>query len=353
MAPVYLALKKRQDVETILLTTAQHRHLLDQVLKVFSIPSDIDLNLMRPGQSLSKVSGKVLIEVQKILARLKPDAILVHGDTATCLFSALAAFYEKIPIGHVEAGLRTYDYGNPWPEEMNRRLTDPICQWCFAPTESARRNLLKEGIPDERIYTTGNTAVDALLLGLEKLGDKIPAIPGLDTQWLAGKRLILVTGHRRESFGEQLENICRALRRITDKYPDTVLVYPVHLNPNVQKPVHRILGGHAGIHLVEPLEYLPFVYLMNRSFLIITDSGGIQEEGPSLGKPVLVTREVTERPEGLAAGTSLLVGTKTGVIIREVSRLLEDRKAYQKSARTKNPYGDGKAAKRIRQALAK
>jgi UDP-N-acetylglucosamine 2-epimerase len=351
MAPVYLALKKRQDVETILLTTAQHRHLLDQVLKVFSIPSDIDLNLMRPGQSLSEMSAKILVEVQKILARLKPDAILVHGDTATCLFSALAAFYEKIPIGHVEAGLRTYDYGNPWPEEMNRRLTDPICQWCFAPTESARRNLLKEGIPDERIYTTGNTAVDALLLGLEKLGDKIPAIPGLDTQWLAGKRLILVTGHRRESFGEQLENICRALRRITDKYPDTVLVYPVHLNPNVQKPVHRILGGHAGIHLVEPLEYLPFVYLMNRSFLIITDSGGIQEEAPSLHKPVLITRRATERPEAVEQGLARITGTAANDIVNAAEVLLDNPEEYEKMVRGSNPFGDGRAAERIADVL--
>jgi UDP-N-acetylglucosamine 2-epimerase len=347
MAPVYLALKKQRNIETLLLTTAQHRHLLDQVLKVFSIQADIDLNLMRPGQSLSEMSGRILTEVQKSLGRLKPDAILVHGDTATCLFSALAAFYEKILIGHVEAGLRTYDYDNPWPEEMNRRLTDPICHWCFAPTERARQNLLREGIAEQSIYITGNTAVDALLLGLEKLGDGIPAISGLDAEWLAGQRLILVTGHRRESFGEQLENICRALKQIVDGNPDTVLVYPVHLNPNVQKPVYKILGGHPRIRLIEPLEYLPFLDLMNRSFLIITDSGGIQEEAPSLRKPVLITRKATERPEAVEQGFARITGTAVNDIVEAAEVLLNHPEEYEKMTRGGNPFGDGSASQKI------
>jgi UDP-N-acetylglucosamine 2-epimerase len=351
MAPVYLALKKRPDVEAILLITAQHRHLLDQVLKVFSIRPDVDLNLMRPGQSLSDVSAKILVEVQTTLSQLKPDAILVHGDTATCLFSSLAAFYEKIPIGHVEAGLRTYDYAAPWPEEMNRRLTDPICQWCFAPTERARQNLLREGIAQQRIYVTGNTAVDALMLGLEKLGDEIPAIVGLDGEWLAGKRLILVTGHRRESFGEQLENICGALKRIVNDNPDTVLVYPVHLNPNVQKPVHTILGGHPRIRLIEPVEYLPFLYLMKHSFLIITDSGGIQEEAPLLRKPVLITRQVTERPEAVEQGFARITGTAVNDIVNAAQVLLNHPQEYQKMVHGINPFGDGRAAERIADVL--
>jgi UDP-N-acetylglucosamine 2-epimerase len=347
MVPVYLALKKQREVEAILLTTAQHRHLLDQVLSVFSIQPEMDLNLMSPNQSLSEISARVLVEVQKVLSQLKPDAILVHGDTATCLFSTLAAFYEKIPVGHVEAGLRTYDYSAPWPEEMNRRLTDPICRWCFAPTELARRNLLKEGISDERIYITGNTAVDALLLGLEKLGDKTPAIPGLDTRCLEGKRLILVTGHRRESFGEQLENICKALRRIADEHPDTVLVYPVHLNPNVQRPAHKILGNHPGIHLIDPLEYFQFIYLMKRSYLIITDSGGIQEEAPSLHKPVLVTRQTTERPEAVQQGLVRIVGMECEAIVQAASVLLNEPDEYAKMVGGQNPYGDGRTAHRI------
>jgi UDP-N-acetylglucosamine 2-epimerase len=352
MAPVYLALKKRPDIEAFLFTTAQHRHLLDQVLKVFSIRPDIDLNLMRPGQSLSEVSAKILVEVQTALLQLKPDAILVHGDTATCLFSTLAAFYEKIPVGHVEAGLRTYDYSAPWPEEMNRRLTDPICHWCFAPTRQARQNLLNEGISDKRIYITGNTAVDALLLGLEKLGDTIPAIPGLDAKWLEEKRLILVTGHRRESFGEQLENICTALKQIAEGHPDTVLVYPVHLNPNVQKPVHKILGGHPGIRLIEPVEYLPFLYLMNRSFLIITDSGGIQEEAPSLHKPVLITRRVTERPEATEQGLAKITGTAVNDIVHAAENLLHNPQEYEKMVHGGNPFGDGRAAERIADILS-
>ncbi|MEN6307436.1 MAG: UDP-N-acetylglucosamine 2-epimerase (non-hydrolyzing) [Anaerohalosphaeraceae bacterium] len=347
MAPVYLAIKASQDLEAVLLSTAQHRQLLDQVLSVFGIQPDVDLNLMSPNQRLSEISAKILTETQKVLSSMKPDAILVHGDTATCLFSALAAFYERIPIGHVEAGLRTYDFDAPWPEEMNRRLVDPICRWCFAPTERARQNLLREGISEHHIYITGNTAVDGLFLGLEKLGRRPPSIPGLEPGCLDGKRLILVTGHRRESFGVQMEQICRAFRRIMDDNSDCVLVYPVHLNPHVQRPVRQLLGEHPRILLIEPVEYLPFIDLMRRSTLIITDSGGIQEEAPSLQKPVLITRRTTERPEAVENGLARIVGTETENIVNQANRLLTDAREYQKMIGIQNPFGDGRASERI------
>lgn len=347
MAPVYLKLKTDPRTEVSLIATAQHRQMLDQVLSVFGIDPDVDLNLMQPNQTLSEVTARVVVGVQELLAQIKPDAVLVQGDTTTCLCSALAAFYERIPIGHVEAGLRTYNFDAPWPEEMNRRLTDPISRWCFAPTVRAAQDLRAERIPDENIFITGNTVIDALLLTKEMVRRRRPTIDGLPEESLEGKRLILVTGHRRESFGSPFEEFCIALRNIVHSYSDTLLVYPVHLNPNVQKPVRRILGCEERIYLLEPMEYLQFVYLMDKSYLIITDSGGIQEEAPSLGKPVLVTRAVTERPEVVEAGLAKLVGTKKEAIIAEASRLLDSVQAYAKMSQGSNPYGDGTASERI------
>jgi UDP-N-acetylglucosamine 2-epimerase (hydrolysing) len=335
MAPVYLRL------------AADTRQMLDQVMSVFKIRPDIDLDLMRHDQTLAEVSGRVITAVGEALGRLKPDAVLVHGDTSTCLFSAIAAFYRKIPVGHVEAGLRTYDFEAPWPEEMNRRLTDPICRWCFAPTAQAAENLRAEAVPSENIFVTGNTVIDALLMAREMARVQRPSIDGLPAGALEEKRLILVTGHRRESFGKPLEEFCLALRDIVREHPDAVIVYPVHLNPNVQGPVHRILNGEDRVHLIPPVEYLPFVRLMEESYLIITDSGGIQEEAPSLGKPVLVTRGATERPEAVRAGLALMVGTSRARIFGEASRLLTDREAYARMSGGNSPYGDGRAAHRI------
>lgn len=347
MAPVYLALKSDARTDVVMIATAQHRQMLDQVLSVFDIVPDIDLDLMRSNQTLSGLTAAVVTEVQKALAEIGPDAVLVHGDTTTCMASALAAFYERIPVGHVEAGLRTYDFDAPWPEEMNRRLVDPICRWCFAPTESAADNLRSERIPEDNIFVTGNTVIDALLMARDMTNKRRPEVPGLSTDVLDGKRLILVTGHRRESFGKPFEEFCRALLDIVRVHENVVVVYPVHLNPNVQKPVRKILGSEKRIHLIEPIEYLPFVHLMNRSHLIITDSGGIQEEAPSFGKPVLVTRGVTERPEAIQAGLAKLVGTDRDTIVAEASRLLTDPSAYAGMTSSENPYGDGMAAGRI------
>lgn len=353
MAPVYLALKNDHRTEVVLIATAQHRQMLDQVLSVFSIAPDVDLDIMRPNQTLSGITAAVVTNVQEALARVKPDVALVHGDTTTCLASTLAAFYERIPVGHVEAGLRTYNFQAPWPEEMNRRLVDPICRWCFAPTESAAENLRNECVPEGNIFITGNTVIDALLMAREMTQKKTPVIPGLGLRSQDEKRLILVTGHRRESFGKPFEEFCLALRDIVRMHEDVVVVYPVHLNPNVQKPVRKILGAEERVHLIEPIEYLPFVYLMDRSYLIITDSGGIQEEAPSLGKPVLVTRSVTERPEAIQAGLAKLVGTDRSGIVNEVSKLLQKHGEYDKMITPANPYGDGKAAGRIVDILCK
>ena len=347
MAPVLLRLKADPRAEAKLVVTAQHRDMLDQVLTVFGVSPDVDLNLMQPGQALSDVAARTLRGVQRALAGIEPDAVLVHGDTSTCLFSAIAAFYEQIPVGHVEAGLRTYDMSAPWPEEMNRRLVDPICRWCFAPTARAADNLRAERIPEENIFVTGNTAVDALLLAREAIREARPAIPELSDGALDGRRLILVTGHRRESFGRPLQEFCKALREIVRRHPDTAIVYPVHLNPNVQKSVRESLTGLDRIHLTGPLGYLPFVDLMDRSFMIITDSGGIQEEAPSLGKPVLVVREETERPEAVEAGCAKLVGMNPDDITREASVLLNDADAYAEMRASDNPYGDGLASERI------
>ncbi len=349
MAPVVKALQQEPAFEAKVCVTAQHRQMLDQVLTLFRIRPDYDLNLMQPGQDLTDITARVLQGMRGVLREWRPDLILVHGDTTTTMAASLAAYYEKVAVGHVEAGLRTGDIYSPWPEEMNRRLTGAIAALHFAPTQTARQNLLAEGVPDSRIIVTGNTVIDALLeIAASISGD--PAMqsslgerfPFLDQS----KKLILVTGHRRENFGSGFENICHALRTIGQRR-DVQIVYPVHLNPNVQEPVRRILSDSPSVHLIEPLDYLPFVYLMTRSHLIITDSGGVQEEAPSLGKPVLVMRNTTERPEAVEAGTVRLVGTDREMIVVEATGLLDDPVAYQKMALAHNPYGDGRAAMRI------
>lgn len=355
MAPVVKALTADPAVESQVCVTAQHREMLDQVLELFGIEPEYDLNLMRPGQDLSDITAAVLMGMRKVLAEARPDWILVHGDTTTTFAASLAGFYQKISVGHVEAGLRTGNIYSPWPEEMNRRLTGAIASRHFAPTETARANLLAEAVPAERITVTGNTVIDALLQVVARL-HRDPALqetqmaryPFLDPR----RRLILVTGHRRESFGAGFERICMALARLAAR-PDVQIIYPVHLNPNVQQPVKRILGGLENVHLIEPQDYLPFVVLMDRSHLIITDSGGIQEEGPSLGKPVLVMRDTTERPEAVTAGTARLVGTDVERIVAEAERLLDDTAAYEDMARAHNPYGDGKASQRILEELTR
>jgi UDP-N-acetylglucosamine 2-epimerase len=353
MVPVLMALKGDYRAEATLIVTGQHRQMLDQVLSVFGLVPDVDLDLMLPNQSLASFTAAAIAGVQNVLMRLKPDAVLVHGDTTTCFASAVAAFYERIPIGHVEAGLRTYDFQAPWPEEMNRRLVDPICRWCFAPTQLAAENLQREHVSKENIFITGNTAIDTLSMVRQMLKRSIPNIPGLSINELNEKKLILVTGHRRESFGAPFEDFCLALRDIVRARDDLMVVYPVHLNPNVQKPVRKILGTENQIYLIDPLEYTQFIYLIDRCYLIITDSGGIQEEAPSFGKPVLVTRAVTERPEAMAAGLAKLVGMDRVNIVKEVTKLLNNAVAYKNMISDKNPYGDGKAALRIVDILCK
>ena len=349
MAPVVKALAAQAGIESRVCVTAQHRDMLDQVLTLFAITADYDLDIMRADQDLTHITQAVLGGMGRVFDDFKPDRVLVHGDTTTTLAAALAAFYRKIPVAHVEAGLRTGDMGAPWPEEMNRTLADALADIHFAPTAEAARNLGREGIGESRVVVTGNTVIDALLHVVGRLGDdaalsaeQAARFPFLDAE----RRLILVTGHRRESFGAGLENTCAALARLAAR-GDVQIVYPVHLNPNVLGPVHRLLGGRPGIHLVEPLDYLPFVFLMNRAYFIITDSGGIQEEAPSLGKPVLVTRAVTERPEAVAAGTVKLVGTDTEAIVGAGDTLLDDKAAYRSMSRAHNPYGDGEASARI------
>lgn len=352
MAPVIKALKARPHGKTALCVTAQHREMLDQALAVFDIKPDIDLNLMTPGQDLATLTARALTGMRDVFQQCRPDTVLVHGDTTTCFAASVAAYYAQIPIGHVEAGLRTYNLRAPFPEEFYRRSVDPLCQWCFAPTEIAARNLKSEHVAAERIFVTGNTAIDALKFAAERAQKDAPAIAGLDRSVLNGKRMVLVTGHRRENFGEGFKNICLALKDIADSAPDIAIVYPVHLNPNVQAPVNDLLGGHARIHLLAPQSYLPFVWLMQQSTLIITDSGGIQEEAPTLGKPVLVLRDETERPEAVRAGAARLVGTNRGRIVREATSLLSDASAYRAMASVRNPYGDGKAAVRIVEIMA-
>ncbi len=350
MAPVIGALERHPGIQSIVCLTAQHRSMLDQVIDLFALKADFDLNLMADNQGLTHITSTVLTGLEPILRDVKPDRVLVHGDTATTLAASMAAFYAHVPVGHVEAGLRTGDMMAPWPEEMNRKVADTICDLHFAPTERARDNLLKEGIPAKGISVTGNTVIDALQQITQRLnGDaklaadmagKLPPIP-------TDRRLVLVTGHRRESFGAGFERICEGLRQLADLRSDIEIFYPVHLNPNVKEPVNRLLGNHPRIRLLEPLDYLPFVYLMNRCHFLISDSGGIQEEAPSLGKPVLVMREVTERPEAVAAGTVKLVGTDVTKIVAESCRLLDDSDAYMRMSQAPNPFGDGRAGERI------
>ncbi len=353
MAPVVKALESDSGFESQVCVTAQHRGMLDQVLDLFDISPDFDLDIMADNQGLTHITTASLVGLQTVLEKCAPDRVLVHGDTTTTFAASLAAFYQKIPVGHVEAGLRTGDIYAPWPEEMNRRLTDTICDLHFAPTETARNNLLSSGAPEAGIVVTGNTVIDALLQirqSLEQDADlALQAAAGLPELKPAAK-FILVTGHRRENFGDGFESICAALATLSER-DDVEIIYPVHLNPNVQEPVNRLLGGNPRIKLLPPLDYLPFIYLMNKSHIIITDSGGIQEEAPSLGKPVLVMREVTERPEAVDAGTVILVGTDREKIVGEGQRLLDDENAYSSMSRAHNPYGDGQASGRIIEKL--
>ncbi|MGR5195435.1 non-hydrolyzing UDP-N-acetylglucosamine 2-epimerase [Vibrio rotiferianus] len=346
MAPLVhsLAIDKRFDSRCCV--TAQHREMLDQVLNLFEIEPDYDLNLMMPGQSLNEVTSRILLGMKHVFEEFKPDIVLVHGDTATTFAVSLAAYYEQIPVGHVEAGLRTGNIYSPWPEEANRRLTGVLTQFHFAPTTSSKKNLIEEKYKEEDIIVTGNTVIDALLMIKEKIEINKELYFELESNFPyldKNKKLILVTGHRRESFGVGFENICEALAKIARNNPDVQILYPLHLNPNVREPVNRHLSQIENIYLIEPQQYLPFIYLMTRSFIILTDSGGIQEEAPSLGKPVLVMRETTERPEAVQAGTVKLVGTNVNKIIKEVEVLLNDENEYKKMSYSHNPYGEGNA----------
>jgi len=350
MAPVVKALENDDFFDARVCITAQHREMLDQVLSLFKIKPDYDLDIMKQSQSLTDITSRILIELEKVFIDWRPDVILVHGDTTTTFAASLAASYQQIMIAHVEAGLRTGNMLAPWPEEANRKLTAVLARFHFAPTEKAKENLLKEGVRRDTIFVTGNTVVDALLevasyvdkdtLYADEIKRQLPELN-------SGNKLILVTGHRRESFGQGFENICTAIAQLVDEFQNIEFVYPVHLNPNVQEPVKRILGDIERVHLIEPLDYLPFVALMKRAYLILTDSGGIQEEAPSLGKPVIVMRDNTERPEAIEAGTVKLVGVKTEYIVDEVSKLLEDKQRYEEMSRAHNPYGDGMASYRI------
>jgi len=349
MAPVFTALNSVAEFDVKICVTGQHRQMLDQVLSLFGIVPDFDLDMMRPNQDLTDITVNVLHGLRDIFKEWKPDLLLVHGDTTTAMASSIAAFYSKIPLAHVEAGLRTSNIYSPWPEEMNRRIIGRIASLHFAPTESARKNLLAEGYLNETIHVTGNTVIDALSSVVDRINANNSLKQQLQQQfsYLSNdKRMILVTGHRRENFGQGFENICNALLKIS-RCKGVEIVYPVHLNPNVQEPVRRILDGCENIHLIEPLEYLPFVYLMNRSDILLTDSGGVQEEAPFLGKPVLVMRDTTERPEAVQAGTAKLVGTDPSMIVAEVTLLLDDECAYRRMACATNPYGDGYAAEYI------
>lgn len=353
MAPLVKAFEKEPLVQSKVCVTAQHREMLDQVLDMFDIKPDYDLNIMKPGQDLFDVTSNVLLGMKDILTDFNPDVVLVHGDTTTTSASALAAFYHKIKVGHVEAGLRTGDIYSPWPEEANRQITGVLANYHFAPTTTSQNNLLKENKNSNDIIVTGNTVIDALFLALDKIDTdlqlKNKIIDSINTQYRlkADKKLILVTGHRRENFGQGFINICEALKSLALNNPDIDIVYPVHLNPNVQKPVKEILSDVSNVFLIEPLQYESFIYMMNKSYFIITDSGGVQEEAPSLGKPVLVMRDTTERPEAIEAGTVKLVGTNTQKIIKAAQNLLDDKVAYEKMSKAHNPYGNGKACETI------
>jgi len=359
MAPVYFALRDSPRYQPLLISTGQHREMLDQAFGVFGLKPDLDLGLMQPGQTLPELTARVLTSMTGVLREHRPAVMLVQGDTTTVLGATLAAFYERIPVGHVEAGLRTYDFEAPWPEEMNRRLTDPIARWCFAPTEWSAANLAAERVPAANISVTGNTVVDALLWVRDKLRRTgvatddivrrccIPAAFAREYLHQPGRRFVLITGHRRESFGQGFEDICHSIADLARRYPDLGLLYPVHLNPRVQEPVQRILGNNPRVALIPPAGYEDFIWLMDRCHFVLSDSGGVQEEAPSLGKPVLVMRETTERPEGVAAGTCCLVGTNPAKILLEAGRLLEDTDEYARRAALNNPYGNGTAAARI------
>ena len=358
MAPVVKTLQAAGEVECIVCVTAQHRQMLDQVLDLFEITPDYDLDIMSPGQDLYDITAKVLLKLRDVLREAKPDVVLVHGDTTTCFVAALAAFYEQIPVGHVEAGLRTGDLLAPFPEEANRSLVGRITRYHFAPTERAKRNLLAENVSEDAIWVTGNTVIDALLM----VNDKVSSMPAEHWQNHFGealfsriqdeeRQLVLITGHRRENFGEGMLNFCNAIAQLAEKFPQCEFIYPVHLNPNVKGPVYELLSGKENIHLIPPEDYEPFVWLMGQSDLVITDSGGIQEEAPALGKPVLVSRDVTERGEAVEAGTVKLVGTNTQKIVDEASLLLTDPAAYAAMANATNPFGDGEGSIRIRDIL--
>jgi len=354
MAPLVNLLKETSGIESKVCVTGQHREMLDQVLKLFNIVPDYDLAIMKAGQDLYDVTTSILLNIKPVLRDFKPDIVLVHGDTSTTFAAALACYYEKTSVGHVEAGLRTGNIYSPWPEEANRKLTGALTKLHFAPTDTSKQNLLNENIDAAGIVVTGNTVIDALHQVVAKIDADANLTKNFEQQFpygLNGRRLVLVTGHRRESFGDGFEQICAGLKQIAQQFPDTDVVYPVHLNPNVREPVFRLLSDTSNVHLIEPQDYLPFVYLMSRSTVVLTDSGGIQEEAPSLGKPVLVMRDTTERPEAVAAGTVKLVGTDADVIVREVSRLLTDKAYYEQMSFAHNPYGDGKACTRIIEAI--
>jgi UDP-N-acetylglucosamine 2-epimerase (non-hydrolysing) len=353
MAPLVKALEKSEKLEVKVCVTAQHRQMLDQVLQLFDITPDFDLNLMRPGQTLTQLTCNILQGMEGVFAECKPDWVLVHGDTSTTLGTSLAAYYQQVGVAHIEAGLRTHNLYSPWPEEANRQLTGRLAGLHFAPTKQAQTNLLLEGINPANVHVAGNTVIDALLSISHRLDEDAALNSNLAAQFPyldSSKRLVLVTGHRRENFGAGFESMCQALSEIAAQ-PDVQVVYPVHLNPNVQEPVRRILGEVSNVHLVEPLDYLPFVYLMKRSHIILTDSGGIQEEAPSLGKPVLVMRETTERPEAVTAGTVKLVGTDSSKIVSETLNLLKNKEAHHQMAYAHNPYGDGQACQHIRRTF--
>ena len=366
MAPLVKEFQKQKErIETVVCVTGQHREMLDQVLEIFDIKPDYDLNIMKQGQDLYDVTARVLTGMREVLKEVKPDVVLVHGDTTTSTAAALATFYQQIPVGHVEAGLRTHNIYSPWPEEMNRLLTGRLATYHFSPTPLSRNNLIKESIDDRNIIVTGNTVIDALYWVVDKIKnnkelnnelENVLSKAGYDVNRLNnGKKLVLITGHRRENFGDGFINMCTAIKDLIVKYPDVDFVYPMHLNPNVRKPIHEVFGenlsGLKNMFFIEPLEYLSFVYLMEKSSIVLTDSGGIQEEAPGLGKPVLVMRNTTERPEALNAGTVKLVGTDYNKIVNEVSSLIDDKAAYEKMSKAVNPYGDGLACGRIVNAL--
>lgn len=354
LCPLVLAMRAQTGFEPHVCVTGQHREMLAQVLGVFGVAPDVDLALMQCNQTLAALTSRAIAACDQYLAEVKPEMVLVQGDTTTVLAASLAAFYHRIPVGHVEAGLRTWNKFSPFPEEINRVLTTRIADYHFAPTETSKQNLLRENVRESAIFVTGNTVLDALRIAVENTRRQRPEIPGLPPDFLAlrqGRRMVLITGHRRENFGGGFENICRSIAALAGEFPDVDFVYPVHLNPNVREPVFRLLSGKANIHLIEPQSYLPFVALMDRSYLVLTDSGGVQEEAPSLGKPVLVMRDTTERPEAVEMGTARLVGTDAEAIVQGVTTLLREPAAYKAMARAVNPYGDGHACARILSAI--